>query len=677
MFMRSLLGVLFIGLLLVLGAATFVEQSQGTAFATQHVYHAPWFVCLWALLATVSVIVIVRKHLWKRQAVAMIHLSLLLILAGAAVTFFTSQSGMMHIREGQTEDRFVLQEDRTLASLPFSVQLDSFRVSCYPGTDTPADFQSFVTIGDVQGRRAEIISMNHILSLSGYRLYQSSYDEDGRGTILSVRYDPIGTPLTYAGYLLLAVSMVWTLCAKRERFRHLFRQVSACKTAVVTLLLYIMCGTPMQARSLPTISANEAEQMARQQIVYNGRIVTFNTMARDFVLKVYGKAEYHGLSAEQVVCGWLARPDVWKDEPIVKVKDASLRRQLGAESECVSVQSLFNDDGSYKLYAMQENAVPSKAVQELDEKIGIILMLTQGSLFSPLTADAPALSNTRVEAEIFYNRMPLVKVLFMFNLTLGILSLVLFGLGFSDRKGVKMSLQVLFCLSLLLLSFLYVLRWYVSGHVPLGNGYETMLFMSFIIMLVSGIIGRRFSLMLPVGLLFSGFTLLVAHLSDGNPQITHLMPVLNSPLLSIHVSVIMMAYALLGMTCIIAIIYFVIAVLQRTKHSTSNTLTRQLSLLTPLSQLLLYPAVFMLACGIFIGAVWANVSWGTYWSWDPKEVWALITMLVYAIPFHPSLTGRLLSTPPRYHLFMAFAFLTILMTYFGVNYFLGGMHAYA
>ena len=433
----------------------------------------------------------------------------------------------------------------------------------------------------------------------------------------------------------------------------------------------------MQARTLPTVNAGEAEQMARRQIVYNGRIVTFNTMARDFVLKVYGKTEYHGLSAEQVVCGWLARPEVWKDEPIVRVKDGSLRRQLGTESEYVSVQSLFNADGSYKLYAMQENGMPSKAVQELDEKIGIILMLTQGSLFSPLPADAPALSDTRVEAEIFYNRMPLVKVLFMANLTLGILSLVFFGLGFSDRKGVKMSLQVLFCLSFLLLSFLYVLRWYVSGHVPLGNGYETMLFMSFIIMLVSGIIGRRFSLMLPVGLLFSGFTLLVAHLSDGNPQITHLMPVLNSPLLSIHVSVIMMAYALLGMTCIIAIIYFVIAVLQRTKHSTSNTLTRQLSLLTPLSQLLLYPAVFMLACGIFIGAVWANVSWGTYWSWDPKEVWALITMLVYAIPFHPSLTVRLLSTPSRYHLFMIFAFFTILMTYFGVNYFLGGMHSYA
>ena len=673
--MRGLFGVLFIGILLVLAAATFAEQAYGTVWASQHVYHAPWFVGLWALLAAVSVIVIVRKRLWKRRAVAMLHGSLLVILAGAAVTFFTSQSGMMHIREGQTEYRFVLQEDRTLASLPFSVQLDSFRVSCYPGTDTPADFQSFVTIVDArQGRRAEVISMNHILSLGGYRLYQSSYDEDRRGTILSVRYDPIGTPVTYVGYLLLAVSMVWMLCDRRERFRHLLRQVSAGKAAVVTLLLYIMCGTPMQARSLPTVNAGEAEQMARRQIVYNGRIVTFDTMARDFVLKVYGKSEYHGLSAEQVVCGWLARPEVWKDEPIVRVKDGSLRRQLGAESEYVSVQSLFNADGSYKLYAMQENGMPSKAMQELDEKIGIILMLTQGSLFAPLPADAPSLSNTRVEAEIFYNRMPLVKMLFMGNLTLGILSLVLFVLGFSDRKGVKMALQVLFCLSLLLLLFLYALRWYVSGHVPLGNGYETMLFMSLVIMLVSGIIGRRFWLMQCMGLLLSGFTLLVAHLSDGNPQITHLMPVLNSPLLNIHVSVIMMAYALLGMTCIIAVIYFALAMLQRRHRPAGDGITRQLTLL---SQLLLYPAVFMLACGIFIGAVWANVSWGTYWSWDPKEVWALITMLVYAIPFHPSLTEKRLRTPARYHLFMALAFLTILMTYFGVNYFLGGMHSYA
>ena len=663
-------------MLLVLGTATFVEQAQGTAFASQHIYHSIWFVSLWALLAVVSVIIIVRRRLWKRSAVTLLHLSLLVILAGAAVTFFTSQSGMLHIRKGDAESRFINENNET-ASLPFSIRLDSFRIRCYPGTNTPADYQSFVTIEQGHTRRNATISMNNILALDGYRLYQSSYDEDMHGSVLSVKYDPFGTGITYIGYLLLAVSMVWVLCSKRERFRHLLRKVMSCR-AVVLCILFILYGSAVHARSLPTVNAEKAESMARKQIVYNGRIVPFNTMAHDFMLKIYGNPSYHGLSAEQVVYGWIARPDVWKDEPMIKVKDKSLRKKLGAADKYVSFQSLFNPDCSYKVTALAENGVPSKPVQEVDEKVGIIIMLTQGSLFEPLPAEAPRLGSTRVEAEILYNRLPLVKVLFMLNITLGILSLALFILGIFANKYIKVPLQTLFSLSLIALLFLYALRWYVSGHIPLGNGYETMLFMSVVIMFISCIIGRRFPLLLCIGLLLSGFTLLVAHIGDSNPQITNLMPVLNSPLLSIHVSVIMMSYALLGLTFIIAIIYFVLIALQdKTRPATTADIARQLALLTPLSHLLLYPAVFLLACGIFIGAVWANISWGTYWSWDPKETWALITMMIYAIPFHTSLTGKLLNSPTRFHLFMLLAFLSVLMTYFGVNFFLGGMHSYA
>ena len=667
--MRHLLGLLYIVILLVLGAATFVEQAHGTAFAAQHIYHALWFVGLWAALTAAAVGVIVRRQLWQRKAAALLHLALLTILAGAATTFFTSQSGMMHIREGQTENMFIDQERHAMVILPFSLRLDSFRVSCYPGTETPTDYQSFVTLDNGQ---AVVIAMNNILSHEGYRLYQSSYDPDLHGTILTVRYDPIGTRLTYAGYLLLAVGMIGVLCTKRGRFRQLLRQVMASRAAVLCAA-FVLGGGTVQARSLPTVNAEKAEAMARQQIVYNGRIVPFSTMAHDFMLKIYGRTDYHGLSAEQVVCGWMARPEVWKNEPIIKVKDGQLRRQLGADDKYMTLQSLFNADGTYKVAAlMEENGLPAKPVQQLDEQVGIIIMLTQGTLFAPLPADAPRLTTTRVEAEILYNRLPLVKVLFMLNLTLGLLSLLLFILGLADHRHVRRPLATLFALSLLALSFLYVLRWYVSGHVPMGNGYETMLFMSLVIMAVSALLGRHFPLVRCLGLLLSGFTLLVAHLGDSNPQITHLMPVLNSPLLSLHVSVIMMAYALLGMTAIIAAVHFILCSLRP-----RPAVTRQLHLLTPLSQLLLYPAVFLLSAGIFIGAVWANVSWGTYWSWDPKEVWALITLLLYAVPLHPSLTGRLLSSPTRYHLFMLLAFTAVLMTYFGVNYFLGGMHSYA
>ena len=179
---------------------------------------------------------------------------------------------------------------------------------------------------------------------------------------------------------------------------------------------------------------------------------------------------------------------------------------------------------------------------------------------------------------------------------------------------------------------------------------------------------------------YSGFFLLVSHISQMDPQIGHLMPVLSSPLLTIHVSVIMMAYALLSITFLTGIWGLI------TGHSLTCPKEKDASprggsegvlhssLL--MSQLFLYPALTCMGLGIFIGAIWANVSWGTYWSWDPKETWALITFMVYAVPVHQQ-SFPWLRSPRHYHLYMVLAFLTILMTYFGVNYFLGGMHSYA
>ena len=218
---------------------------------------------------------------------------------------------------------------------------------------------------------------------------------------------------------------------------------------------------------------------------------------------------------------------------------------------------------------------------------------------------------------------------------------------------------------LLLLCFLALtcclaLRWIVTSHVPMANGYETMLFLAWAVMLLAFAASRKFPVMLTFGFLLSGFFLLVSHISQMDPQITHLMPVLNSPLLTIHVSIIMMAFALLALTCATSL--------------TALCMRRQAEHLQLLSLLLLYPALTCLGFGIFIGAIWANVSWGTYWSWDPKETWALITFMVYAIPAHQKTFRFSLFT---YHLYMSLAFLTILMTYFGVNYLLGGMHSYA
>ena len=155
---------------------------------------------------------------------------------------------------------------------------------------------------------------------------------------------------------------------------------------------------------------------------------------------------------------------------------------------------------------------------------------------------------------------------------------------------------------------------------------------------------------------------MVSMMSGANPQITNLMPVLQSPLLTMHVAIIMIAYCLLAfitLNGITALIY--------------RPAAQQLMIF---SQVLLYPAVFCLTIGIFIGAVWANISWGRYWGWDPKEVWALITMLVYAAPLH-SRSISFFQKPMSFHIYIVFAFLSVLFTYFGVNFILGGLHAYA
>ena len=156
-------------------------------------------------------------------------------------------------------------------------------------------------------------------------------------------------------------------------------------------------------------------------------------------------------------------------------------------------------------------------------------------------------------------------------------------------------------------------------------------------------------------------------IASGSPQITPLMPVLASPLLSVHVMTVMIAYALFALQVLLGVQAFFL--IRKRK-------TEELQRTTALSQLMLYPAVFLLVIGIFLGAVWANVSWGTYWSWDSKESWALITFMVYAVPFHRVSLSRF-NSPSFYHAYMVCAFLAVLATYFGVNYVLGGMHSYA
>ena len=448
-------------------------------------------------------------------------------------------------------------------------------------------------------------------------------------------------------------------------------------------------GVHAQKRSLPALARKQADSLARKQVIYNDRVVPFNTLARDFVLKLTGKSSYGGMTPEQVIGGWLLRPEVWQNEPMIYIKNEALRRLLHLETPYACLADLF-DGEKYRLQKFwkgkqdhhQKMTSLEKAIVEADEKVGLILMLQNGTLIRPLPEDGSVepVSDTKIQAELLYNRIPFSKLLFMFNLTVGMLAffrLLYRGLrrssALSDSSGRIVALSfssrladTFFPFSLyaafLFQLFGYGLRWYIGGRIPLGNGYETMQFMALCALFLACLFRRRFPFMVPFGFLLSGFALLVSYLGQMNPQITPLMPVLVSPWLSTHVSLIMMSYALFAFMMLNGIL--------------ALCLRRSARMLMLLSRLLLYPAVFFLGAGIFLGAVWANASWGRYWAWDPKEVWALITFMVYGAAFHAR-SLRIFRSPLFFHIYMIVAFLTVLMTYFGVNYILGGMHSYA
>ncbi len=667
---------LYAAIVVILCLATFVEQGRGAAYASQHVYHTLWFCLLWAALVIVGGLYMAKRKLYRQFSLCLLHFSFIVILIGAAVTFFFCEKGTIHLRQHQTANTFI-DGNKQAHRMPVSIALKKFEIKVYPGTNAPSDFVSHLKFADGNGGKENVVvSMNNIYKTHGYRFYQSSFDEDLKGTILSVNHDPWGTGITYCGYALLAISMMLTLLDRRQEFRRLLSSPALKRTAFAFAIM-LCCPLQSSARSIPTINAEKAEQVARYQVIYNDRIVPLNTVSIDFLEKVYGKKTYKGLSAEQVLFGWMLRPEVWKNERMIKIKSGKLRQRLGIEGKYASMGELFDAQGNYRLMPLiteqPSNSSMGKATRELDEKAGLILMLTNRTLFTPLKPNEPHLGSSRIEAEILYNKIPFTKILFMVNLTMGILTFLALMLAAAKKAGKRLFAagNVVMYLSFAFALFGYILRWYVGGRVPLSNGYETMLLLALLVMLITLLLHRRFAYIVPFGFMLSGFALLVSHLGQMNPQITQLMPVLHSPLLSIHVGILMAAYALLAFMMLNGI--FACILIKRGKRKDTR---RQVEQLTVLSRLMLYPAVFFLATGIFLGAVWANVSWGAYWSWDPKETWALITLMVYAVAFHRQ-SLPFLGKDINFHIYLIFAFLTVLMTYFGVNFFMAGMHSYA
>lgn len=722
----------------VLMVATFVEKARGTEVVTRLVYDSWWFVALWTLLAVVSMAVVLKAMLFRKPVTFLLHMAFIVILAGAMTTWLTGIQGTVHLRMDEPCHSFATSDGKTL-DFPFSLTLKSFHIDNYPGTQSAMDFISEVTAETEGSNRSQlIVSMNNIGHFHGYRLYQSGYDDDGLGTTFSVSHDPWGIGITYIGYGLLFLSMLLLLVLPGEGFRRLLRQQ---KRATALILLFLTTALPLHAAEPKVVPNDVASAFGDLYVYYNGRICPFQTLAKDFTTKLYGKAGYKGYSPEQVLTGWMLYPTDWISQPCIKVK-GSVARIIGTHGRYASYNDFHGPEG-YKLdpalHAIRSGlqANDARAIREADEKMNILLMVFNGKLvklfpYAPesqpdqpptwyaageeLPSDMPddqwtftrkstdylaellwmkhyddalaAISkiktfqqkeasgslpaDTLFRAEKLYDKTEHTRLVAMLLLTIGLVAFIIYLRAWVRQKTVSRAVSVtavmLIVSTLAYQFFIILLRSYVSGHLPLANGYETMQFMTLCALVVTLLLARQFPLAIPFGILIAGLTQLVSMMGQSNPQITPLMPVLASPLLSIHVSIIMLAYVLLAFTFLNGLTSLLLTMGRHTD-------THQ-HMLTTISRLLLYPAVFCLAAGIFVGAIWANQSWGRYWGWDPKEVWALITLLVYSVAFHRESIAWL-RRPTAFHLYLVLAFLTILMTYFGVNYFLGGIHSYA
>ena len=752
---KKIIFILYILVLVCMAAATIVEKSQGTDYAHAHYYGAWWFILIWAVLAALGAFYIIKRKV-KCASTLSLHLSFIIILAGALLTHISAKRGMIHLRIGQPTDTYMAQDEEQgmkEEKLPFSLCLQKFEAKMHDGTNAVADYSSKFTVIDGDGKSEGEVSMNNIYSHRSYRLYQSSYDEDGKGSVLAINADPYGIPVTYTGYALLFISLVWMLFDPKGGYRKLLKSPLLKKGALITALILSMGNIQtLHAESATgnlqnaVLPKETAEKFGELHILYNDRICPVQTFALDFCKKIYGARSYQGLTAEQVLSGWVFYGNTWANEPFIKIKSGEMKTAMNLP-DYASLNTFFNREmGGYTIgqyvqeyYNGQQDKFHQQAA-DIDGKIQIIMELREGislkvlpytftknvkatkdhsfikagtttwfspvdklpqavehqhalyirNVFSLLNGDVKAGNTSRVneffvkmkkyqevssgnslptatqyKAERINNAFPFATILFMANLTLGFIALFYTIYRMTKKREIKVlniALPILLGVSFLALTFGLALRWIISGNIPMSNGYESMLTAAWFVMLISILMQLRIRIVMVFGFLISGFFLLVSHINQMDPAIGQMMPVLNSPLLSIHVSIIMMSYALLSLT-------FICGIMGISLRSHGEELQA-------LSRIFLYPALTTMGFGIFIGAIWANVSWGNYWSWDSKETWALITFMIYAVVVHTQ-SLPVFRKPLVYHIYITLAFLSIAMTYFGVNYFLTGMHSYA
>lgn len=680
--------------------------------------------------------------------------------------------------------------------LPFSIKLNDFIATKQPGTEDREQpsyqaFRSKVKVVDGSNSYNYDIYMNHVLDHGGYRFFQSSFQPDEKGTVLSVNHDKWGTWITYIGYFLLYAGLMMIMFDKGSRFGELrkrLEKVKKKKAKLATLLLFLSFGLGNAQESKDTLTAKDAEDQAHEQQMvtnrvdsviqanavkkehaekfgkliiqdYEGRMKPINTYSSELMRKISNKDEYLGYNADQLMLSMLQVPQVWYAAPIIEIakKNDSIHKILGVnkEKKYVSLTDFFTkDEGKYKLSPYLQDAYQAKPKNKFqkdfidaDEKVNLLFNTLQGRTLSIFPVpkhhnnkwvsfyefknepkkeyfkdkDSIYVSNvlplyvqtlnksketgdykqpndllksmksfqqkygsevmpsqTKIDLEILYNKIDIFNLLFQLYLYLSLLMIfaVIFKI-FKENKIVN-ALITFTVIGLIVLFIAHTAglgaRWYISGHAPWSNAYESMVYVAWATMFFGLAFGRKSQLTMASTAFVTSIILMVAHWNWLDPAVGNLQPVLDSYWLMIHVAVIVASYGPFTLGAIIGLVALGLMLFMNENNKEKLKLNiRELSII---NELALTVGLIMLTIGNFLGGQWANESWGRYWGWDPKETWALISIIVYAFVIHmrfvPGLRGNF-----AFNWGAVIAFGSILMTYFGVNFYLTGLHSYA
>lgn len=759
--------VLLVIYALGLAVATFIEKYKGTPVAKDLVYYAPWFFMLHILMILNFVAIAIRYKLLKAKkwGVMLIHSALIIILLGASTSFFFGEEGILHLREGESSNQIIAQTgDKAYAHiLPFEVELLKFKLTRYPGSSSPSSFESEVLVhvdGKTQKKR---IFMNNVLDVKGYRLFQSSYDPDERGTVLSVNKDEAGRNITYTGYFLLLVGFILCLFERNSRIRTLFRSLSSGQvSAKLIVALLVLCCSSIHVSAKPqnlnlldsiskySISKEHAQKFGSTPMQSNsGRMLPMNTFSSEILRKIHKSTTINTLESDEFVLSLLALPELWMRIPLINYKSDELARKFDLTPEYCTYLELFDDNGGYKLNEsvelaynkpLSERTALDKELIKLDEKANILHQLfnfqmlnlfpkedepnhtwfapgddlsgftgkdsllvaqifpwyineVRGSIISGDWQQADKvldmihtyqvaknktldISPDKIQAELDYNRLNVFKTTRIAYLISGGILLILSLLSLFQKTKWRSHLKGA-VIAIILLSFAYQtygmgLRWYISGHAPWSNSYETMVYVAWATVLAGLIFISKSKLTLALATLFGGVILFVSGLNWMDPEINPLVPVLKSPWLMFHVAVIVAAYGFFGISCLLGMTNQILMILSKNK---TNSVLKPIRELTRINEISLWIGLMLMTIGTFLGAIWANESWGRYWGWDPKETWALITVVIYAIVLHLRL-AKSTNSIWLFNVTSTLSFASVLMTFFGVNYVLSGMHSY-